>query len=265
MRILPHPCRPELAAASALTYLRYKMIIYCQKVTIKFLVASISTVAFGSFVVAGLLFPLGSQDVSYIMQPSGDNCTPRWHGRDPPTLVMVISCIMSLAVPSAGMGYVYFQIYRKVSTTFEAFKGAIIYSYESCLQFATGRISVPTKSNSRQLTRSSTPPTKGAKSEEEEKQMQLLIQSLAIVGVFVVGWAPYFMLVMMEVISGVAEATDVELAADFVMLLNFVANPIVILVFDEDIRNNVLGKKKREYPALEEVNVGTANGTVTLK
>ncbi|KAJ3265051.1 hypothetical protein HDU77_006686 [Chytriomyces hyalinus] len=172
---------------------------------------------------------------------------------------------MILAVPLAGMGYAYFQIYRKVSTTFEAFKVVIIYSYESFPQSAPGRISVSTKSNSRLLTRSSTPPTKGAKSEEEEKQMQLLIQSLAIVGVFVVGWAPYFIFAMMEVISGVAQATNLEFAVDFVMQLNFAANQIVILVFDEDIRNNVFGKKKREHPALEEANAGTANGTVTLK
>ncbi|KAJ3391731.1 hypothetical protein HDU80_010988 [Chytriomyces hyalinus] len=250
-------CLLSINLCSGLTYLRYKMIVHCQKVTTKFLVASVSTATFGSFLVAGLPFLLGSQDVSYIMQPSGDNCTPQWHGRDPSTLIMVISSIPILAVPLAGMGFAYFQIYRKVSTTFEAFKGAAIYCYESCPQTVPGRISVATKSNGSGATRFSIPPTKGAKSEEEQKQMQLLIQSLAIVGVFVVGWAPYFIFAMMEAISGAPQTTELEFAVDFFMQLNFVANPIVILVFDEDIRNNVLGKKESEYPALDLVQQAT--------
>ncbi|KAJ3213505.1 hypothetical protein HDU81_001953, partial [Chytriomyces hyalinus] len=98
---------------------------------------------------------------------------------------------------------------------------------------------------------------------EEEKQMKLLIQSLAIVGVFVIGWAPYFTFAMLEVINGVPQPTEVEFAADFVMQLNFVANPIVILVFDEDIRNNVFRRKKEEVACYEEV--GAANGIATLK
>ncbi|KAJ3248746.1 hypothetical protein HDU78_010193 [Chytriomyces hyalinus] len=165
------------------------MIVESQKVTTKFVIAFISTVTFASFIVAALPFLLGSQDVSFMMQPSGDNCTPRWHARDPPTLVMSVACIVTLAIPLAGMGFAYYQIYRKVSTTFEAFKRVSTFSYESSSQSAPGRASVPMKSDSRQLT-GSLPRTKGRKSEEEEKQMQLLIQSLALVAVFVLGWAP---------------------------------------------------------------------------
>ncbi|KAI8834185.1 hypothetical protein BJ741DRAFT_709804 [Chytriomyces cf. hyalinus JEL632] len=258
-------CLLSINLCSVLTFLRYKMIVHCQKVTTKFLVASMSMATFVSFVVAGLPFLLGSQDVSYAMQPSGDDCTSRWHGRDPETLTLVISAITILAVPLAGMGFAYYQIYRKVSTTFEAFRRVSTFSYESSSQSAPGRTSVAMKSNGSGGTRSSIPPTKGTKSEEEEKQMKLLIQSLAIVGVFVVGWAPYFTFAMMEVISGVAQPTELEFAADFVMQLNFVANPIVILVFDEDIRNNVFGKKKKECPSFEEGHVGPPNRAVTLK
>ncbi|KAJ3265050.1 hypothetical protein HDU77_006685 [Chytriomyces hyalinus] len=246
-------CLTSLSLCSGLTFLRYKMIVESQKVTTKFVIAYISTVTFASFIVAALPFLLGSQDISFMMQPSGDNCTPRWHARDPPTLVMSVACIITLAIPLSGMGYAYYQIYRKVSTTFEAFKGVSICSYESYSQSAPDRVSVPMKSDSKQLTGSSLTRTKGRKSEEEEKQMQLLIQSLALVAVFVLGWAPYFVFSMMEVLSGVPQAMEFEFAADFIAQLNFVANPIVILVFDKDIRNNVLRKKKIERRSTEEV------------
>ncbi|KAJ3221931.1 hypothetical protein HDU81_010230 [Chytriomyces hyalinus] len=211
---------------------------------------------FVSFIVAGLPFLLGSQDVSYIMQPSGDDCTPRWHMRDPKTLAMSIACIIILAVPLAGMGFAYYQIYRKVSTTFEAFKEVSICSYESCSQSNPDRFSLPMRSDSKQLTSSSLPRTKGTKSEEEEKQMQLLIQSLALVAVFVIGWAPYFVFAVTEVMTGIPQAMEFEFATDFIAQLNFVANPIVILVFDKDIRRNVLWKKECE--SFEEVNIGAA-------
>ncbi|KAJ3221930.1 hypothetical protein HDU81_010229 [Chytriomyces hyalinus] len=236
------------------------MIVHCQKVTTTFLAASISMAAFVSFFVAALPFILGSQDVSYGMQPSGDDCTSRWYMRNPQTLIPDISAITILAVPLAGMGFAYYQIYRKVSTTFEAYRRVSVYSYESSSKSG----SAPMRSNSRQLTRSSLPPTKATKSEEEAKQMKLLIQSLAI-GVFILGWAAYFTFAMLEAISGVPQPTEVEFAADFVKQLNFVANPIVILVFDEDIRNNVFGRNKMQELGSEEANVGPSNGAVTIK
>ncbi|KAJ3219330.1 hypothetical protein HDU81_000333, partial [Chytriomyces hyalinus] len=258
-------CLIPVSVCSGLTFLRYKMIVKSQKVTTKFVVAYISIVTFASFIAAGSPFLLGSQDASYLMQPSGDDCTPRWYGRDPPTLVIILTCFVVLGVPLVGMGCAYYKIYRKVSTTFEAFKGASTYSYESSLQSLPDRKSVLKTSESRKLAKFALPRPKETKSEEEEKQMKLLIQSLAIVGVFEVGWAPYFMFEITEIFSGVPQATEFEFAADFVMQLNFAANPIVIFVFDEEIRNNVFGTKKEEHPKLEEVNVGTTNGAVTLQ
>ncbi|KAJ3232155.1 hypothetical protein HDU78_007293 [Chytriomyces hyalinus] len=234
----------SMSLCAGLTLLRYKVIVKVQKITTRFVASYVSASIAVSATVASLPFLLGSQDDSYFMQPSGDNCTPRWHGRDPRTLIISTTCAIILATPLVGMGYAYFQIYRKVSTTFEAFRVTGVVSNEISSQSSRGVVTGTFQSDNGQQTKSSpliVQTGKRKKSEEEERQMKLLIQSIAIVGVFVVGWGPYFLFGMMELLSGVQQATEFEFAADFIAQLNYVANPIVILVFDKDIRNNVIG------------------------
>ncbi|KAJ3230734.1 hypothetical protein HDU81_004275 [Chytriomyces hyalinus] len=233
----------SMSLCAGLTLLRYKVIVKAQKITKKFIASYISASVTIAATVASLPFLLGSQDESYFMQPSGDNCTPRWHGRDPRTVIVSTTCGLILATPLIGIGYAYFHIYRKVSTTFEAYKVAGVVSNEISSQSSRGLVNGTILSDTgQQQTKSSHHIQMGKrkKSEEEEKQMHLLIQSIALVGVFVIGWGPYFLFGVIELISGVQQAAEFEFAADFIAQLNYVANPIVILVFDKDIRNNVI-------------------------
>ncbi|KAI8838508.1 hypothetical protein BJ741DRAFT_601291 [Chytriomyces cf. hyalinus JEL632] len=171
------------ALCAGLTLLRYKVIVKAQKITTKFVASYISASVAISATVASLPFLLGSQDDSYFKQPSGDNCTPRWHGRDPRTLSASTTCGIILATPLVGKGYAYFQIYRKVSTTIEAFRVTGVVSYEVSSQSSRGLVNGTIQSDNGQQTKSSpliVQTGKRKKSEEEERQMNLLIQSIAI-------------------------------------------------------------------------------------
>ncbi|KAJ3221932.1 hypothetical protein HDU81_010231 [Chytriomyces hyalinus] len=112
----------SMSLCTGLTLLRYKVIVKAQKITNIFIATYISTSIVVATAVVGFPFVLGSQDDSYFMQTSGDNCTPRWHGRQPQTVVLTSLCAIILATPLVGIAYAYYRIYQKVSTTFEAFK-----------------------------------------------------------------------------------------------------------------------------------------------
>ncbi|KAJ3265049.1 threalose-6-phosphate phosphatase [Chytriomyces hyalinus] len=233
----------SMSLCAGLTLLRYRVIVKAQKITNIFLATYISTSVVVATTVVGFPFLLGSQDESYFMQPSGDNCTPRWHGRHPQTVVLTSLCAIILATPLVGIAYAYYRIYQKVSTTFETFKNTGVVAYERDLNTSStpGTMNASIPSDSGQQTKSAIFQNgRRKKSEEEEKQINLLIQSIAIVGLFIVGWGPYFLFGVTELLTGVQQATEFEFAADFVSQLNYVANPIVILVFDKEIRSNKL-------------------------
>ncbi|KAJ3253061.1 hypothetical protein HDU77_004748 [Chytriomyces hyalinus] len=78
------------------------------------------------------------------------------------------------------------------------------------------------------------------RTEEEEKQIGLLIQSVAIVGLFVTGWTPYFILATYELISGTRGDIQFEFTAEMFLAMQDVLNPVVVLIFDEKVRRNVM-------------------------
>ncbi|KAI8834182.1 hypothetical protein BJ741DRAFT_610196 [Chytriomyces cf. hyalinus JEL632] len=148
------------------------------------------------------------------MQPSGDNCTPRWHGRHPQTVILTSLCAIILATPLVGIAYAYYRIYQKVWTTFEAFKNTGVVAYERDPNIPSAPVTVNANilSDSGQQTKSAIfQNRRRKKSEEEEKQMNLLIQSIAIVGLFIVGRGPYFLFGVTELMTGCRKRRSLSL------------------------------------------------------
>ncbi|KAJ3230359.1 hypothetical protein HDU81_004573 [Chytriomyces hyalinus] len=79
------------------------------------------------------------------------------------------------------------------------------------------------------------------RTEEEEKQIGLLIQSVAIVLLFVTGWTPYLILASYESITGTRGDIRFEFIAEMFLAMQDVLNPVVVLIFDEKVRRNVFG------------------------
>ncbi|KAI8838494.1 hypothetical protein BJ741DRAFT_601233, partial [Chytriomyces cf. hyalinus JEL632] len=81
---------------------------------------------------------------------------------------------------------------------------------------------------------------KGKLREEEAKQIALLMQSVAIVGVFLMGWTPFLFATVYEIITGTKAHPDFEFAGEMFVSMNDLLNPVVVMVFDDKIRRNVV-------------------------
>ncbi|KAI8834187.1 hypothetical protein BJ741DRAFT_689091 [Chytriomyces cf. hyalinus JEL632] len=229
----------SLGLCAGLTLLRFLVIVTGRKITRLFIAQYIGSSAAVAFLTAILPFMLGSEAESYVMQPSGDNCTVRWHSRDPRTVIVSCACAVILVTPLTGIGFAYYFIYRKVSKTFESFKATGVISNEGKSVQTSNTGALTNASEIKTGTWHLTKQSKREKCEEEEKQVALLIQSLVIVGVFVVGWTPYMLYGTFGLLSGVSLSASVEFAADYVLQVNYLANPFVIFLFDKDIQKNV--------------------------
>ncbi|KAJ3253060.1 hypothetical protein HDU77_004747 [Chytriomyces hyalinus] len=76
---------------------------------------------------------------------------------------------------------------------------------------------------------------------EETRQMGLLVQSVAIVSLFVIGWTPYYVMAFYEFLTNAEASLAFEFAAEMALALQDVLNPIVVLIFDDKIRQNSCG------------------------
>ncbi|KAJ3265042.1 hypothetical protein HDU77_006677 [Chytriomyces hyalinus] len=249
----------SLGLCGGLTLFRYLVIVQGIDITKKFAVGYVLWTSVLSAVFCSLPFMLGSQQASYAMHPSGINCTGVWHSRDPRAMIITILCPMILVVLLCGIMFAYFRIYQTVSTNYEAFKGVEVMSNHglhdtnlssvkdrsgsninrpSVLERAAMPSTTDTENGSRSLKRGGL--AKISRGLEEAKQLRLLTQTIVVVTVFVVGWTPYFVYIMMELISGEYAPTVFEFAADIFVAIADFTNPIVVLVFDREIRGNLL-------------------------
>ncbi|KAJ3242243.1 hypothetical protein HDU78_001445 [Chytriomyces hyalinus] len=78
------------------------------------------------------------------------------------------------------------------------------------------------------------------RTEEETKQIALLMQSIAIVGLFLIGWTPYLSMGLYEIVTGTKVHPDFEFTAEMFASMNDSLNPVLAMVFDDKIRGNVV-------------------------
>ncbi|KAI8610304.1 hypothetical protein BC830DRAFT_1146421 [Chytriomyces sp. MP71] len=212
---------------------------------------------------------IGAAGKIYVQQESRINCAVAWYNTDLVTRAVSWTCVAVLLIPLLSIGYAYYRIYLKVTTVFGAVKAR-----DSVLSKDSGRprmhsgagedvldgagLWVASRSqgqdrSERTATRMSGPFFKPIatkisqtnkvhaqkRSEDEEKQMNLLVQSLVVVCMFVVGWTPYLLFGVIEILTGEKGNHHFEFAAEMFLSFHDGANPLVVLVFDEKMRTNV--------------------------
>ncbi|KAI8610305.1 hypothetical protein BC830DRAFT_760100 [Chytriomyces sp. MP71] len=250
----------SLGTCAGLTLFRYLIIVHQYKVKRYFAIAYIATVACVCASVASIPFMIRAADRIYIMNGSNINCSIGWfQSADVANRAMSWTCVAVLGVPFSSIGFAYFQIYRKVSEVFGGYKSSVD---ETRNQFAVNDKKSASAYNSNQKTseqfteanhiqdtsRALTVPAAqklnyisvSKRTEEEERQMALLIQSIVIVSVFILGWTPYLVFALIEMITGTKGDRYFEFAAEMILSLQDGINPIVVICFDQNIRANVL-------------------------
>ncbi|KAI8619164.1 hypothetical protein BC830DRAFT_1078746 [Chytriomyces sp. MP71] len=78
------------------------------------------------------------------------------------------------------------------------------------------------------------------KSEEHKKQMALLIQSIVLVSVFLGGWTPYLAFAFYEMFTGSKGNSVFGFAVEMLVYIQNGVNPIIVLVFDKNLKQNFL-------------------------
>ncbi|TPX71644.1 hypothetical protein CcCBS67573_g06094 [Chytriomyces confervae] len=202
------------------------------------------------------------------------NCTVAWSNTDTTTRVISWICMSVIIIPVSSMGFAYIQIYSEVSKVFGAFRKSFAVAgddFSGDQERGSKTLHQDSKhQEGHHPSKISTNPGKetndindvlenvrkpsfdkeahrlpkmlknGKRTEEETKQIALLMQSIAIAGLFMIGWTPYLSMGLYEIVTGTKVHPHYEFAAEMFASMNDSLNPVVVMVFDDKIRSNVV-------------------------
>ncbi|KAJ3259641.1 hypothetical protein HDU77_001741 [Chytriomyces hyalinus] len=236
----------SMSICAGLTLFRYLVIVCSMNITKQFTVVYFIGAIFFSIAVSVLPFLLGSQIDSYVLQPTGVHCALAWNSREPRTLAVAIIFPIIILSALCGIIYAYIRIYLTVSSDVAALRSSGVASAKR-FKSNSGNTGSHTASFTVEITQEEDKArfslrrnNAAAVDPERAKQMSLLVQSIVVVGVFVLGWGPYFLFIMVELVLGpVSVSTDYEFASEFFVGFGEVLNPVAVLLFDVEIRKNV--------------------------
>ncbi|KAJ3400767.1 hypothetical protein HDU80_006621 [Chytriomyces hyalinus] len=253
----------SLGLCTGLTLFRYIIIVRKTPVLLQCAHAYLAGSAAFCALIAGLPFICNAGERIYIMAQTHMNCTVAWSNTDTTSRVISWICMSIIIIPVSCMGFAYTQIYSEVSKVFGAFRKSFAVAGDN-LSGDQQRGSKTTNPDSNHQggyhpSKISTNPEnfrkpsfdeeahrppkmlkKRKRTEEETKQMALLMQSIAIVGLFLIGWTPYLSMGLYEIVTGTKVHPDFEFAAEMFASMNNSLNPVVAMVFDDKIRGNVV-------------------------
>ncbi|KAI8838489.1 hypothetical protein BJ741DRAFT_663404 [Chytriomyces cf. hyalinus JEL632] len=259
----------SLGLCTGLTLFRYNIIIREKLVTNHYAHAYLVGSASFCALIAGLPFIFSAGDRIYIMAQTHMNCTVAWSNTDTITRVISWICVVVLLIPASSMGLAYIRIYCEVSKVFGAYRTSTVVAGDSLSgNQQRGSRTANQDSKHREGQRPSNISTtpvkesndttgtaeKGSVDEEsqhlpktmkrmrtkdEAKQIALLIQSIAIVGLFLIGWMPYLSMGLYEIVTGTKVRLHFEFAVETFVMINDLFNPVVVMVFDDSMRRNV--------------------------
>ncbi|KAJ3250568.1 hypothetical protein HDU77_006555 [Chytriomyces hyalinus] len=152
------------------------------------------------------------------------------------------------------MGFAYIRIYCEVSKVFGTYRETTNQSSRPqefqrtkvlAFQFeATNETNGTEENMNPSVDEQSQQPQKTLKkrkrTNDETKQIHLLMQSIAIVTLFLMGWTPYLSMGLYEIVTGTKVHLHFEFAAEIFVAINDLLNPVVVMVFDDNMRRNVL-------------------------
>ncbi|KAJ3242244.1 hypothetical protein HDU78_001446 [Chytriomyces hyalinus] len=249
-----------------LTLFRYNIII--REISVSHQYAHAYLVVSASFcaLIAGLPFIFSAGDRIYIIAQTHMNCTVAWSNTDTPTRVISWICAVVLLIPASSMGFAYIRIYYEVSKVFGAYRTSTVVTGDSLggNQQRGSRTATQDQEGQRPSNISTYPvketngttgtaekrsvdeesqhlpkTLKRKRTKDEAKQIALLMQSIAIVGLFLMGWTPYLSMGLYEIMTGTKVPLHFEFTAEIFVSINDLLNPVVVMIFDDNMRRNV--------------------------
>ncbi|KAI8613994.1 hypothetical protein BC830DRAFT_1110035 [Chytriomyces sp. MP71] len=180
-----------------------------------------------SAIVVFIPFLMKSEDRSFGLHPTHLTCTIVWYSHDPATRIVTAVCVIVLAIPISFIGYAYFSIYRRVSRSINTLKETVTSRHPHNSESTSTATALE---NGRTV----------VLHEDEARKSKLLVQSIAVVLVMLLGWGPYFILGLWELVASVPVPLKYEYAAEIMVQMNAAINPVVIFIFDNEIRANLI-------------------------
>ncbi|KAJ3224205.1 hypothetical protein HDU81_008699 [Chytriomyces hyalinus] len=230
-----------------LTLFRYLIVVQKRPLPRHFKTFYLLGVFFVAAVVATLPFMTQSANMYYTLRPSNVYCGPKWSLRDPRGLGLIITTLTVASITVVFITYAYSAMVGKVTEVLTATKNLASSAEMAPQQKESGDANTGDSSFASKMMDGESCPTKTRKTEKginketaemEKLLFELMRQSIAIVGAFIVGWSPYLFTAVFEAVSGSAASPACDLTATYIIAVYEGANPIIVFIYDRDLSKN---------------------------
>ncbi|KAJ3385684.1 hypothetical protein HDU84_002078 [Entophlyctis sp. JEL0112] len=167
-----------------------------------------------SSLVAVTPFILNIAGSTYVLRNSHTYCLVAW----PKALAYTLISFGLVSAAAVVIVYSYAKIYIRVRTV------------NRKMQIETTSLS--------QNGSASCKATYGIRKRDSNKEQELLVQCLIIVGAYFVGWLPYCGVIFWEVVTGREAPACVDFAAELFFSTTEMLNPLLVLAYDGPIHKN---------------------------
>ncbi|KAI8845007.1 hypothetical protein BJ741DRAFT_644513 [Chytriomyces cf. hyalinus JEL632] len=225
-----------------LTLFRYLIVVYQVMLPRNFSLGYVVTIVSLASTVAALPFMMGSAEPFYIMLPSRVHCAPNWSLRSVQSSVVILFCFSVSSTTLCFIIYAYTAMVGRVVQVLAYTKG-IASSADGNPDVKTGESAISVEIGS--IARISKT-EKGANKETaemEKLQRELMIQCIVVVGAFLMGWAPYVIMAVVEYASGSNASPIFDFSVTAIVAFYEMVNPVIVFLYDRDIGRNC----KRAY------------------
>ncbi|KAJ3248963.1 hypothetical protein HDU77_007917 [Chytriomyces hyalinus] len=240
-----------------LTLFRYLIIVHQRDLPVN----STTWYFLGSVLITGTFsaapFILNTRD-TFILRPSNIHCAFKWSEREFPAVILSFFCCITAVVTLGFIVYAYaammgkvLQVFQQVQdhtdTTSGGKKRVVEVGTVETKSVSNGVAALGNSANSLRLDESAGASVQSAKrkadknmkAKMEKRQRELMMQSLVVVGAFMIGWMPYMSsLALFEFISESTASPVFDFLAILIVAVYESANPFIILKYDRDIRRN---------------------------
>ncbi|KAJ3244807.1 hypothetical protein HDU77_009738 [Chytriomyces hyalinus] len=173
-----------------LTLFRYLIVVHQVTLPLNFSLGYVVTIVSLASTVAALPFVMGSAEPFYVMRPSKVHCAPNWSLRSVQSSVVILFCF---SVSSATLCFIIYAYTAMVGRVVQ-----VLTYTKDIASSADGHPDAKTGESSTSVERGcvvqKSKTEKGANKETaemEKLQRELMIQSIVVVGAFLMGWTPY--------------------------------------------------------------------------
>ncbi|KAJ3399444.1 hypothetical protein HDU80_007878 [Chytriomyces hyalinus] len=174
-----------------LTLFRYLIVVHQVSLPRNFSLGYVVTIVALASTVAALPFMMGPAEPFYGMRPSRVHCAPNWSLRSVQSSIVILVCFSVASITLCFIIYAYTAMVGRVVQVLIYTKG-IASSAVGNPEVKTGEFCSTSVEQGSIVQKSK--PEKGANNETaemEKLQRELMIQSIVIVGAFLMGWTPY--------------------------------------------------------------------------